>query len=147
MIFKNVFFISAVIAWFIAQLIKIIISFIKEHRLNFRLLIASGGMPSSHTASVCALSASIAYVYSFNSPFFAISAVFALIVMYDASGVRRATGEQAKILNKIMDDLMNKRSVMFGEHLKELIGHTPLQVLIGAILGITVGVLYPYLVL
>jgi acid phosphatase family membrane protein YuiD len=147
MIFKNVFFISAAIAWFLAQLIKIIICFIKERRLNFRLLVASGGMPSSHTSSVCALTTSIAYVHSFDSPLFAISAVFALIVMYDASGVRRAAGEQAKILNRIMDDLKNKREFDPFVPLKELVGHTPIQVFAGAFLGIAIGILYPLLVL
>lgn len=138
---------SAFIAWLIAQLTKIVISLIKEKRLNFRLITASGGMPSSHTSSSCALTTSIAYVYSFTSPLFAIAAVFTLIVMYDATGVRRAAGEQAKILNRIMDDLMNKRSIEAGERLKELIGHTPFQVIMGALLGIAVGILYPLIVL
>ena len=101
---------SAFIAWFIAQFTKIIISLVKEKRLNFRLITASGGMPSSHTSASCALTTSLAYVYSFDSPYFAIAAVFTLIVMYDATGVRRGAGEQAKILNRIMDDLINKRS-------------------------------------
>jgi acid phosphatase family membrane protein YuiD len=138
---------SAFIAWFIAQFTKIIISLIKEKRLNFRLITASGGMPSSHTSASCALTASLAYVYSFNSPYFAIAAVFTFIVMYDATGVRRAAGEQAKILNRIMDDLINKRSFEAGERLKELIGHTPFQVIMGALLGIAVGILYPLIAL
>ncbi len=137
---------SAFIAWFIAQFTKIIISLIKEKRLNFRLIIASGGMPSSHTSASCALTTSLAYANSFDSPYFAIAAVFTLIVMYDATGVRRAAGEQAKILNRIMDDLMNKRSIEAGERLKELIGHTPFQVIMGALLGIAVGILYPFIV-
>lgn len=102
-------------------------------------MLSSGGMPSSHSSFVCACASSVAYLYGWSSPLFAIAAVVAVVVMYDASNVRRAAGEQAKILNYIMEHWTEMKPAMFGQELKELLGHTPLQVLMGALLGIGIG--------
>ena len=129
----------SIVAWAIAQILKIIVVLVREHRWDWRHILSSGGMPSSHSAFVCACAASVAYLYGWSSPLFAIAAVLAIVVMYDASNVRRAAGEQAKILNYIMDHWNQMKPAMFGKELKELLGHTPLQVLMGALLGIAVG--------
>ena len=105
-------------------------------------MIGSGGMPSSHSATVCALATAAGMKYGGGSFEFAISAMFAIVVMYDAMGVRRETGIQAKVLNEMMDLLTNMGKEMSAEdRLKELVGHTPLQVLMGALLGVLIAVL------
>ncbi|TCK98355.1 hypothetical protein EDC19_0775 [Natranaerovirga hydrolytica] len=142
-IFDNKVLISALLSWFIAQLLKLIITLIKEKELDFTKMIASGGMPSAHTATVTALAVSVGELNGYESPLFGISLVFALIVMYDASGVRRAAGKQAQVLNKLVEQLGNKDFKIEGR-LKELIGHTPIEVFGGAILGIVVTLLYLY---
>ncbi len=97
-------------------------------------------MPSSHSSTVCACASSVCYLYGASSPLFAIAAIMAIVVMYDAFNVRRETGEQAKILNYMMDHWTEmKPEDLFGKDLKELIGHTPLQVVMGALLGILIG--------
>ena len=132
---------TAVVAWAIAQLTKTIIFAIKERRLDFRRLVGTGGMPSSHTTFVTALATGVGLVEGFDTPIFALAAAFALVVMYDAAGVRRAAGKQAKVLNRIIDDIYKKD--FHPERLRELLGHTPIEVLAGAVFGIT----YPYLCL
>lgn len=128
------------VSWFIAQFWKVITSLVKEKKINFKRFLESGGMPSSHTSSVTSLVTAIGILRGANSLEFAISFVFALIVMYDASGVRRAAGKQASILNKITDNILNKEGTkIIEENLKELIGHTPKEVFVGAILGIGVA--------
>ncbi len=144
-LFSNIYIWSLLIAWFTAQLIKIIISLIRHQGFSFKMLMASGGMPSSHSSSVCALAASIAVRQGMATPIFAVACLFAFIVMYDAAGVRRETGEQAKILNKISNDLSDGNTKYLDRDLKELVGHTPLQVFAGAALGIVIGTGLPYL--
>ena len=129
----------AILAWAIAQILKFIVVLISEGRMNWRSMLSSGGMPSSPSSFVCACASSVAYLYGWSSPLFAIAAVVAVVVMYDASNVRRAAGEQAKILNYIMEHWTEMKPAMFGQELKELLGHTPLQVLMGALLGIGIG--------
>ena len=129
----------AILAWAVAQVIKFVGGLVTEKRLDWRHIVSSGGMPSSHSAFVCACAASVAYLYGWSSPLFAIAASMAIVVMYDASNVRRAAGEQAKILNYIMEHWTQMKPAMFGKELKELLGHTPLQVFMGALLGIAVG--------
>ena len=129
----------AILAWAVAQVIKFVVVLVTEKRLDWRHIVSSGGMPSSHSAFVCACAASVAYLYGWASPLFAIAASMAIVVMYDASNVRRAAGEQAKILNYIMEHWTQMKPAMFGKELKELLGHTPLQVFMGALLGIAVG--------
>lgn len=125
---------TAVLAWAIAQIGKTATWALKTRTMNFRRLVEPGGMPSSHSAFVTSLGTSIGITEGFDSPIFALAAVFALIVMYDAAGVRRAAGKQARILNLIVEDLNNRE--LSTERLKELLGHTPFEVLVGGLLGI-----------
>ncbi|MEW6308214.1 MAG: divergent PAP2 family protein [Bacillota bacterium] len=137
---SNEVLIAALLAWFLAQVLKVPIYMFREKRVDFRWLVSTGGMPSSHTSFVTALSAAVGMAEGLNSPLFAVATVFALIVMYDAAGVRQAAGKQAQVLNKIVDELAT-RHVLQERRLKELLGHTPVEVLAGALLGITVAVL------
>ena len=121
----NVVLCLSVAAWAIAQIIKFVIVLITKHKLDWRHILSSGGMPSSHSAFVCACAAAMGYLYGWTSPFFTISAVVAIVVMYDAANVRKAAGEQAKILNYIMDHWADMKPAIFGKELKELLGHTP----------------------
>lgn len=136
-LFSNPLFISAVAGWASAQIIKTVINLILTRSFNPERLIGSGGMPSSHSAFVCALTTSAAIHCGLSSPEFAITFVLSFIVMYDAMGVRRETGKQAELLNEIMDVFKNYEGFPTAEDkLKELVGHTPLQVSAGAVLGI-----------
>ncbi len=127
--------------WFFIQLSKVIIELIKTRKLNFKRIMGAGGMPSSHSAVVCCLASLIGRDYGFDSSIFAMSLVFAFIVMYDAAGVRRAAGKQAKLLNKIIET-PGLTTVQVQEKLVEVLGHTPKQVLVGAILGFAIGGLF-----
>lgn len=135
----NLILILAAVAWALAQALKVVVVLITKRRLDWRYIWASGGMPSSHSAFVCACAASTGMLYGFSSPLFAIAAVLAIVVMYDAANVRKAAGEQAKILNYMMDHWSEMKPTIFGKELKELFGHTPIQVVMGALLGIVVG--------
>ena len=135
---KNKVFIIAIYGWIIAQTIKVVIGVIRQRRFDFRWLIGTGGMPSSHAAGATSLAAILGLEYGFNSAYFALAASFAIVVMFDAQGVRRATGRQARILNNMMEDIYWKGRTS-EERLRELIGHTPIEVLAGAILGIAVA--------
>lgn len=128
--------VAAVVSWFLAQVIKTAIDAYFNHGINWERLTGSGGMPSSHSSTVVALVTASAIQYGFQSPAFAVSFVMASVVMYDATGVRRETGKQAVLLNKILEDNpFNWKPEEFQMKLKEYVGHTPLQVLMGAILG------------
>lgn len=129
----------SVAAWAIAQVLKLLISAAVYHEFDITYLTTSGGMPSSHSALVCACAVAAAFETGVDSPVFAVAAVLAFIVMYDAAHVRRETGEQAKILNYIMRNWGQAKPEEFEAELKELIGHTPLQVAVGAVLGVAVG--------
>ena len=109
-------------------------------KFDINYLITSGGMPSSHSALVCACATAAAFEAGLSSPVFAVAAVLAFIVMYDAANVRRETGEQAKVLNYIMRNWNEVKPEEFEDELKELIGHTPFQVAMGGILGVAVGI-------
>lgn len=130
--------VSSFSAWVIAQATKFLITFLIVRKFDFKKFISSGGMPSSHTASACALTTALLIRYGVASPYFAISALFTFIVMYDATGVRRATGEQAQVLNELIIDLMEKNAISIDKNLKEILGHTPFEVFIGAIVGIII---------
>ncbi|MBQ7175256.1 MAG: divergent PAP2 family protein [Lachnospiraceae bacterium] len=133
--------VTIVVGWSLAQIIKTLIILRIEHRFVPERLIGSGGMPSSHSSTVCSLATAAAYLYSINSFEFAISAVLAIIVMHDAMGVRLETGKQAKVLNALLqENPFAWEGEVLENHLKELVGHTPLQVVCGAILGVLVGV-------
>ncbi len=141
-VFQNTIFVSAALGWLIAQVLKTLIYLIINKRFVAERMVGGGGMPSSHSATVCALATAAGMKYGGGSFEFAISAMFAIVVMYDAMGVRRETGIQAKVLNEMMDLLTNMGKEMSAEdRLKELVGHTPLQVLMGALLGILIAVL------
>ncbi|MGX6591259.1 divergent PAP2 family protein [Cetobacterium ceti] len=128
------------IAWFIAQFYKVITSIFIDKKLNIKRLWETGGMPSSHSSTVSSLTTSIGFGYGFQSPIFAMSLVFSLIVMYDAAGIRRAAGKHAGLINTLLDKFATKiGEKIHDEKLKELLGHTPFEVLIGAALGILVA--------
>ena len=133
--------ITAILGWFIAQVLKVIIVRIQSKKFDFSRMIGSGGMPSSHSSFVTALTTAIAYECGVSSPYFAICVVLSFVVMYDASGVRRETGRQAEILNDLMESLNTGNTQMAGKQLKELIGHSPLEVTAGAVLGVVIGLL------
>ena len=126
-------------SWAIAQVLKFLISAVANRKFELRYLLTGGGMPSSHSAFVCTCATCTAVLAGVESVTFAISVVLALVVMYDAANVRRETGEQAKVLNYIMENWGSQKPELFAEELKELIGHTWLQVGAGLLLGIAVG--------
>ena len=136
----NSIFWNALLAWLIAQLLKGIITFYQKKKLDFRRFVGAGGMPSSHSAFVSALATGIGLTEGWASSTTALAIVFALIVMYDAAGVRLAASKQAATLNKMVKELFAEGE-FHQEHLKELIGHTPVEVIVGALLGITIGYL------
>jgi len=140
-IFQNEALIAAGLAWLSAELIKFIIRFFYVGERTWARLWSSGGMPSAHSATVCGLATAIGLRHGFDGYAFALAMVLAMVVMYDACGVRRAAGEQAKILNELGDMLMSK-NLTPEEKLHEFIGHTPIQVIAGAIWGITVAALF-----
>ena len=140
---SNHIFLTAACGWFVAQILKTLIHLIISKKFVAERLVGSGGMPSSHSATVCALVTATCYEYGAGSFEFAISLILAIIVMYDAMGVRRETGIQAQVLNemlKIFED-MGRSELSPHDKLKEFVGHTPLQVLMGALLGIFCGVI------
>ena len=139
-IFRNYCLMSVVSGWFIAQILKIFTGIFRVREFSFRaMMFGTGGMPSSHSAAVMALCTSVAIKYGFASPLFAISALFCIIVMNDATGVRRETGRQSKALNLILKDLFSDKPEKLDENFRELIGHTPLQVICGAITGFVIA--------
>ena len=132
----------AFISWFIAQFIKVAVHFKKKGNFSFERLFGSGGMPSSHTAFVSSLTISMWKTQGFASPVFALSVVFSAIVMYDAAGIRRAAGEQAKILNRIVSEWKYHDTEVRHAQLQELLGHSKKEVIAGLGLGISVALLY-----
>lgn len=142
--FNNYLLMLPFVSWACAQVIKTIISFIIHGSFKAERLVGAGGWPSAHSALVCSLFVGAAKSYGLDSPFFAITCVLAAIVMYDAIGVRRETGEQSKVLNMIMEDFKEEGQPLdYEKKLKEMIGHTPFQVLSGALLGILIAILIP----
>lgn len=127
--------------WFGIQLFKLIYDLVVNKKFNFKRILQSGGMPSSHTGVVVGLTTMIGKSQGINSPIFAVSLIFSFIVMYDAAGVRRAAGKQAKLLNKIIET-PGLSGVEVSEKLVEVLGHTPVQVFVGALIGIVVGLIF-----
>lgn len=126
-------------AWFFAQFLKVVVTLVKERKFEPKILLFSlGGMPSSHSASVCALCTACTIEYGFGSAAFAITAILAMVVMTDAMGVRWQTGEQSKVINKLVSEIFSGDSEVANTALKELVGHTPVQVFVGAFVGIGV---------
>ena len=134
----NIVLVAAFTAWAAAQVMKMIITYRKMGTVNIEILVASGGMPSSHTSLVVALATALAMEEGVGSPLFAIAVVFASVVMYDAAGVRRAAGKQASVLNKLIQELKAEHTIN-DARLKELLGHTPTEVWAGAALGMGVA--------
>ena len=128
------------LAWAIAQIAKVTLTSVREHRLNLRVLAETGGMPSSHSAIVAGLTTAVGRHAGLASPDFAIALIFSFVVMYDAAGLRRAAGRQAEVLNRLVEDLVHMRGVQEAR-LRELLGHTPVEVLVGALIGLIVGLL------
>jgi acid phosphatase family membrane protein YuiD len=134
------FLLAPLVAWTIAQTAKVIIYSVREHRLNLRVLAVTGGMPSSHSAIVMGMTTAVGHHAGIGSAAFAIALIFSFVVMYDAAGLRRAAGRQAAVLNRLVEDLVHMRGVQ-EQKLRELLGHTPVEVLVGAALGVAVGLI------
>jgi uncharacterized protein len=134
------YLLPALLAWAIAQATKVILTSIKQRHLNLRVLAETGGMPSSHSAICAGLTAAVGRVNGVGSATFAIALIFSFVVMYDAQGVRRAAGRQAAVLNRLVDDVFAMRGLQ-ETRLREFLGHTPFEVLVGAALGVAVGLL------
>lgn len=132
---------AAVLSWAIAQSLKVILTLCISRKFDGSRIWGSGGMPSSHSALVCAMVTVIGFHEGFSSTIFALAFCFAGVTMYDAAGVRRSTGKNAAVINHMLDDLATRGFFLDEERLKELVGHTPLQVLAGALLGIFMGTL------
>lgn len=137
---SNRILVAAFLAWLIAQVSKTLFELIQQRKLILSRLVSSGGMPSSHTALVTGLATATGREMGLGSAAFAIAVVLASIVMYDAAGVRRAVSIQARILNQMLDEVFQGRPIA-EKRLRELIGHTPIQVFVGALLGIVIGLL------
>ena len=137
---KYRYLIIPIVLWILIQSFKFLYELIVNHKLNFKRLMGAGGMPSSHSAVVVSTCTMIAKEYGIDSAIFALSFVFACVVMYDAAGVRRAAGKQAKMLNKIAET-PGLTNVQMQEKLVEVLGHTPMQVIVGAIIGLIIGII------
>ena len=136
----NLMLISAMTAWAVAQLIKGFLIFLREHRMSWERFTGSGGMPSSHSSTVCALTTSAALRYGFSSGIFAISAIMSIIVIYDARGVRREAGRHGQMLNELQTYLQKHTAPLSRtEDFDELVGHSPLEVAVGMIVGVLVS--------
>ncbi|MGN0661733.1 MAG: divergent PAP2 family protein [Faecalibacterium sp.] len=137
----------SLLGWFTAQVLKTAINFVLLGKLQLERMVGDGGMPSAHSATVCAMVISTARSEGVHSAIFAVACVIAIITMHDAMGVRHETGEQAKVLNRMLQEwieISEKNSPFLQNmHLKEMVGHTPLQVLAGVAVGVIVGLVYP----
>jgi len=139
-VIRNKIFMTTVSAWLIAQTVKVTLGVIRQRRFDFRWFVGTGGMPSSHAAGASCLATAIGLSQGFDSVYFALAASFALVVMFDAQGVRRAAGRQARILNRITEDIYWQGRIK-DDRLRELLGHTPVEVIAGLFLGILIAIL------
>ncbi len=137
-IFTNKCLVIPILVWLLIQIEKFVVELIRTKKINLKRLMGAGGMPSSHSAVVTSLAVLVGKTEGFDSPIFAVSFILAAVVMYDAAGIRRAAGKQARILNKIMEN-PELTTVEVHEKLIEALGHTPIQVFVGAIVGIVIG--------
>ena len=144
---NNNIILITLIGWFVAQVAKVIVNAIVNKKWSFERLIGDGGMPSCHSATVCSAATACGWIYGFDSVVFSVAFVLAIVVMHDAMGVRRETGKQASVIKEIAD-VINTNVIEDDEEdinikkLKELVGHTPLQVAIGAVLGVVIALLF-----
>ena len=134
------FLLAPLVAWTIAQAAKVLLTSYRQRRLNLRVLAETGGMPSSHSAIVMGLTTAVGKYAGISSAPFAIALIFTFVVMYDAAGLRRAAGRQAEVLNRLVEDLVHMRGVQ-EQRLRELLGHTPMEVIVGAAIGLVVGLI------
>ena len=141
MLTGNVIIDCALLAWFLAQLIKVILELVLLRRFDVKRFVSSGGMPSSHSALVVAAATAIGRLYGFDGPAFALAAVLSAVVMYDACNVRRSAGDTARLVNQLLEHVEKLTAEDFADDLKIIMGHTPLQVAAGAILGLAIGLL------
>jgi len=139
-ILQNKILLTTIFAWLCAQTIKVILALIREKKLDFRWFVGAGGMPSSHACGAACLATAIGLEYGFDTAYFALASAFAIVVMFDAQGVRRAAGRQASILNRIMEDIYWQGKVK-ETRLRELVGHTPVEVFMGFLLGVLIALL------
>ena len=139
--FRTSILVTAILSWFVAQVLKVIFVLISSKKVDFTRFVGSGGMPSSHSAFVVSLATAIGIKEGFGSSIFALAVVFALVVMYDAAGVRRAAGQMARKLNKLVEKWETEDDKNREKRLKELLGHTPIEVFAGAVLGIVIGII------
>ncbi|HKW60144.1 MAG TPA: divergent PAP2 family protein [Candidatus Dormibacteraeota bacterium] len=135
-----IFLLAPIVAWAIAQVAKVTLTSVRQRSLNLRVLAETGGMPSSHSAIVMGLTTAVGKHAGITSAAFAIALIFTFVVMYDAAGLRRAAGRQAAVLNRLVEDLVHMRGVQEAR-LRELLGHTPMEVLVGAVIGLAVGLI------
>ncbi len=135
---QNKYIIVPLLVWFFIQTFKVVYDLVTTRKFNFKRILGAGGMPSSHSAVVITLAVMVGKEYGFRSSIFALALIFAFVVMYDAAGIRRAAGKQARLLNKIVDT-PGLSGVEVQERLVEVLGHTPIQVFVGAFIGIIVG--------
>jgi acid phosphatase family membrane protein YuiD len=141
--FTNKWLWIPIATWFIIQLFKLIRECLKNKKIDFKRILGAGGMPSAHTACISSLATSIGISEGFGTPIFALAAVFCFIVMYDAAGVRRAAGKQARVLNKIIEN--DGKEINVQEKLVEFLGHSPIEVLVGLIVGVLFGILFSHI--
>lgn len=137
-IFYNYVLVAGLIAWLIAQLLKVPIEYLRTHRWNWALLVQAGGMPSSHTTLIVSITYGIGLSAGFNTPLFALAFAIAMIVIYDATGIRRQAGKHAELINAMINDLAAGHPLK-EEQLREVLGHTPLEALGGIVLGLVVA--------
>ena len=139
-VIKNKYMVVPMLLWFGIQVFKVIYDLITTKKFNFKRIMGAGGMPSSHSAVVVGLATLIGKYEGVNTPIFAVALIFSFIVMYDAAGVRRAAGKQAKLLNQIVET-PGLSGIQVSEKLVEVLGHTPIQVIVGAIIGVIAGLI------
>ncbi|MBL7130116.1 MAG: divergent PAP2 family protein [Candidatus Omnitrophica bacterium] len=139
-VLQNEIFIATCISWIIAQTIKVSVGILRQRRFDFRWFVRPGGIPSAHASGAATLATSMGLNHGFYSALFALAAVFAIIVMFDAQNVRHAAGRQARILNKMMEDIYWQGRIN-ENHLRELLGHTPIEVFLGMVLGISIAII------
>ena len=142
MIFGNILhnhvLLTGLAGWFLAQMLKIPIGFLRTHRWNWALFFGAGGMPSSHSALVTSTAAAVGLYFGFDNPIFGVATAIAMIVVYDATGIRRQAGMQAQKINILVEELLKGHPIS-DKHLREVLGHTPLEALGGVLLGLAVA--------
>ncbi|MFH1753338.1 MAG: divergent PAP2 family protein [Candidatus Omnitrophota bacterium] len=138
---NNYVALTTLLTWVFSQAIKVVLGIVREKRFNFMWFVGTGGLPSAHAAAVTALASSIGLYEGFDTPVFGLATLFAVIVLFDAQGVRRASGKQAQLLNRILDDIYWKKKIQ-EDRLMELLGHTPVEIFAGMIIGVLMSLLF-----